>query len=54
MPKYLIEASYTAEGLKGLAKDKASGRVKAVGAAAATLGGSVEGSTSFLATGTPS
>ena len=42
MPKYLIEASYTAEGLKGLAKDKASGRVKAVGAAAATLGGSVE------------
>ena len=42
MPKYLIEASYTADGLKGLAKDKASGRVKAVSAAAATLGGSVE------------
>lgn len=42
MPKYLIEASYTAEGLKGLAKDKASGRVKAVNAAAANLGGTVE------------
>ena len=26
MPKYLIQASYTAEGLKGLQKDKASGR----------------------------
>jgi len=27
MPKYLIQASYTAEGLKGLQKDKASGLV---------------------------
>ena len=26
MPKFLIQGSYTAEGLKGLAKDKASGR----------------------------
>jgi uncharacterized protein with GYD domain len=26
VPKYLIQGSYTAEGLKGLAKDKASGR----------------------------
>jgi hypothetical protein len=26
MPKYLIQASYSAEGLKGLQKDKASGR----------------------------
>ena len=25
MPKYLVQASYTAEGLKGLQKDKASG-----------------------------
>ena len=33
MPKYLIQASYTAEGLKGLAKDKASGRKAAVQAA---------------------
>lgn len=30
MPKYMIQASYTAEGLKGLAKDKASGRRAAV------------------------
>jgi uncharacterized protein with GYD domain len=30
MAKYLIAASYTAEGLRGLAKDKASGRQKAV------------------------
>ena len=30
MTKYLIEASYTAEGLKGLQKDKASGRKQAV------------------------
>ncbi len=30
MPKYLIQGSYTAEGLKGLAKDKASGRKSAV------------------------
>ena len=30
MPKYLIEASYTAEGLRGLQKDKASGRKQAV------------------------
>jgi uncharacterized protein with GYD domain len=31
MPKYMIQASYTAEGLKGLQKDKASGRRAAVG-----------------------
>jgi uncharacterized protein with GYD domain len=30
MAKYLIQASYTAEGLKGLMKDKASGRKAAV------------------------
>jgi uncharacterized protein with GYD domain len=30
MAKFLIEASYTAEGLKGLQKDKASGRKQAV------------------------
>ena len=29
MPKYLIHASYTAEGRKGLQKDKASGRQQA-------------------------
>jgi uncharacterized protein with GYD domain len=30
MPKFLIEASYTPEGLRGLQKDKASGRLAAV------------------------
>jgi uncharacterized protein with GYD domain len=42
MPKYLIQASYTAEGLKGLQKDKASGRRTAVGSAVETLGGKLE------------
>jgi uncharacterized protein with GYD domain len=42
MPKYLIQASYTAEGLKGLQKDKASGRKTAVASAAETLGGKLE------------
>jgi uncharacterized protein with GYD domain len=39
MAKYLIQGSYTAEGLKGLLKDKASGRKQAV----ARLLESVEG-----------
>ena len=42
MAKFLIQASYTTEGLKGLMKDKASGRRAAVEAAAKSLGGSVE------------
>ena len=42
MPKYLIQASYTAEGLKGLQKDKASGRRTAVASAAEALGGKLE------------
>jgi len=42
MAKYLIEASYTAEGLRGLAKDKASGRKAAIEAALAGLGGKLE------------
>ena len=42
MPKYLIEASYTAEGLKGLQKDKASGRRAAIAKAAEALGGKLE------------
>jgi uncharacterized protein with GYD domain len=42
MPKYLIQASYTAEGLKGLAKDKASGRKAAVQAAMKAVKGKVE------------
>ncbi len=43
MPKYLIEASYTADGLKGLQKDKASGRKAAVTKAVEALGGKLEG-----------
>jgi uncharacterized protein with GYD domain len=42
MPKYLITASYTAEGLRGLQKDKASGRVRAATAAIEAAGGKVE------------
>jgi uncharacterized protein with GYD domain len=43
MPKFLIEGSYSAEGLRGLAKDKASGRQSAVKDALASLGGKLEG-----------
>lgn len=42
MPKYLIQASYTPEGLKGLANDKASGRKAAVQAAMKALKGKLE------------
>ena len=42
MPKFLIEATYTAEGLRGLAKDKASGRQAVVKEALASLGGKLE------------
>ena len=42
MPKFLVEASYTAEGLKGLRKDKAAGREAALRAAAKSLGGAVD------------
>ena len=42
MPKYMIQASYTAEGLKGLQKDKASGRRASVSEAAEALGGKLE------------
>src|SRR6266446_997215 len=42
MPKYLIQASYTAEGLKGLHKDKASGRRTAVMNALEPLRGKLE------------
>ncbi|MEP7362570.1 MAG: GYD domain-containing protein [Acidobacteriota bacterium] len=42
MPKYLIQAAYTSEGLKGLAKDKASGRKAAIQAAMKALKGKVE------------
>jgi hypothetical protein len=39
MPKYLIEGSYTLEGLRGLMKDKASGRKAAVEKLLANAGG---------------
>lgn len=42
MPKYLVQAAYTAEGLKGLQKDKASGRKQAVTRAVEGLGGKLE------------
>ena len=42
MPKFLIEAAYSAEGLRGLAKDKASGREAAVRSAIAAVGGKLE------------
>ena len=42
MPKYLIQGRYTPEGLKGLAKDKASGRKAAVQAAMKNIKGKVE------------
>ena len=40
--KYLVTGNYTAEGLRGLAKDKASGRKAAVSAALKALGGKLD------------
>lgn len=42
MSKYLVQACYTADGVKGLAKDTASGRKAAVAHAIETLGGTLE------------
>jgi len=42
MAKFLIEAAYTAEGLRGLKKDKASGRKQAVTKLVKSVGGKVE------------
>ena len=42
MAKYLITASYSAEGLKGLLKDKASGRRNAVREACESIGGKLD------------
>jgi len=42
MPKYLVQATYTAEGLKGLKKDQGTGRKQAVISAVESLGGKVE------------
>ena len=42
MPKYLLQASYTAEGLKGLLKEKAAGRRAALMSAVEALGGKLD------------
>jgi uncharacterized protein with GYD domain len=42
MPKYLIQGSYTPEGIKGLVKDTASGRKAAVQAAMKSVKGKLE------------
>jgi uncharacterized protein with GYD domain len=42
MPKYLFQATYTADGIKGLEKDKASGRAAALRSAVEALGGRLE------------
>jgi uncharacterized protein with GYD domain len=42
MGKYLIQSTYTTEGLKGLSKDGGTGRRDAVGRAVKALGGALE------------
>lgn len=42
MPKYLIEASYTSEGVKGLLKEGGSGRRAAIDRLITAAGGTVE------------
>jgi uncharacterized protein with GYD domain len=42
MPKYLIQASYSADGLQGVMRDKASGRKAAVQKALKSVGGKLE------------
>jgi uncharacterized protein with GYD domain len=42
MAKYMYQASYTVEGVRGLLKETASGRRKAVESAITALGGKVE------------
>lgn len=42
MPKYLLKASYTTAGVKGVAADGGSSRVDAVSAAAGSVGGGLE------------
>lgn len=42
MPKYMLQASYTAAGCKALADDSASGRKAAIVRAAKSLGGKLE------------
>ena len=42
MPKYLVKASYTQEGLQGLIKEGGSARRAALAAAVESVGGSLE------------
>ena len=42
MPKFLIQASYTADGARGLLKEGASGRSRAAKEAVSSAGGKVE------------
>ena len=42
MAKYLVEASYTQEGLKGIVKSGGTARKKAIAALAKSLGGKLE------------
>ncbi|NJC69594.1 GYD domain-containing protein [Planosporangium thailandense] len=42
MPRFLIQSTYTLDGLRGLRKDGGSGRVEAVRKAAESVGGRLE------------
>lgn len=42
MSKYLFQATYSAEGIKGLEKDKATGRKAALSKAVESVGGKLE------------
>ena len=42
MPHYMIRASYTQQGIQGVLKEGAAGRVKAVNALVGSVGGTVE------------
>ena len=42
MPKYLFQASYTLEGVKGLLEEGGSSRAKALDEVAASVGGKIE------------
>ena len=42
MPKFMINASYSTEGIKGVLKEGGSGRVAAIEQLASAVGGSVE------------
>ena len=42
MAKFLVQATYTAEGLKGLKKETAVGRRQAIGNVAKSLGGKLD------------